>query len=170
MSAPADVSVPMSISIERRPMDFTRREFWLGVWASWGIFMISLAVALITVGLVEVDGSYGSPFGLAFLLLLYGVPMGGAISLVAMFLGAPIAWGIGRLLLRTDSFAWHLTAYAALGGAVGVSVIVIAQILSRSTNPVMGAPFALAIITVCAISVAGGWAWTFVRSRAERSL
>ncbi|WP_334148282.1 hypothetical protein [Microbacterium sp.] len=154
---------------ERSLMDFTRREFWRGVWASWGIFMISLIASLITVGLVEVDGSYGSPFGLAFLLLLYGVPMGGAISLTAMLIGAPVAWSIGRLLLRTDSFAWHLTAYAALGGGVGASVIAIAQVLSRSTDPVMAAPLALAIITVCAISVAGGWAWTFARSRAERS-
>jgi cation transport ATPase len=169
VSAPADVPLPVSTSVERRQMDFTRRQFWRGAWASWVIFMISLAIALITVGLLQSGAPFGPPLGSAAVFLLYGIPMGGMLSLIAMFIGAPVAWGIGRLLLRTDSFAWHLTAYAALGGAVGASVIVIAQILSRSTNPVMGAPFALAIITVCALSVAGGWVWTFARSRAERS-
>lgn len=169
MSAPADVPLSVSTSLERRGMDFTRRQFWRGAWASWVIFMISLAIALLMVGLLQSGAPFGTPLGSAAVFLFYGMPIGGVLSLIAMFIGAPVGWGIGRLLMRVDSVAWHLTAYAALGGAVGASVIVIAQILSRSTNPVMGAPFALAIITVCAISVAGGWAWTFSRSRAERS-
>ncbi|KJL27840.1 hypothetical protein [Microbacterium oxydans] len=169
MSATPDVLLASPSDAARLRMDFTRRDFWRGAWAAWGIFMLSLTAALVIVGLVQVDGSYGSPFALAFLMLFYGVPIGGAISLIAMLLGAPIAWGISRLLLRTDSVARHLAAYAGLGGGVGAAVIAVTQVLSRSTSPAVGAPLALAIVAVCIVSVAGGWAWTFARSRAERS-
>lgn len=158
-----------TVLTERGPMDFTRHEFWRGVWASWCIFLLSMTVALITVGLVESGPPFGPPGSSIAVLLIYGVPIGGVISLVVMLLGAPLAWGLGRLLAKTESVAVHLLVYAALGVVVGASVIVIPQLLNGSDGLVLATPFALAIMSVCAVSVAGGWAWIFARSRAERS-
>lgn len=151
---------------ERVQMDFTRREFWRGAWASWGIFMISLTIALTVAGLLQADAS---AVGLAMIFLIYGLPIGAVVSLLAMLIGSPIAWVIGRLLRRAESITAHVTSYAALGGFIGAAVLAIAPLGDPRESLAAKASLALVVIAVCAVSVAGGWAWTFIRSRAERS-
>lgn len=154
-------------------MDFTRRQFWRGAWAAWGIFMISLTIALILPGLLTGDTSAGDPFALSLIFLVYGIPIGGVVALGAMIVGSPVAWLLGRLLVRSDIVSVHLIVYAALGGCVGAAVLAIASLGRPAGSAMTQDPFvfvfAFAVIGVCAASVAGGWYWTFRRSVAERA-
>jgi len=142
-------------------MRFTRREFWRGAWSAWAIFLILLTGALIATGIMPSGYPWGDAFSSVVLLLLYGIPFGGTVSLIVMLAGSPLAWGLGRLLAATDHIVAHVLAFAGLGAGIG-AVVVGTTILGRP--PV---EFVAVVIAACALSVAGGWYWTFWRSRRE---
>lgn len=148
--------------IRENRMHFTRREFWRGAWSAWAIFMIILTGALIAIGIVQSGYPWGSAFSSVLLFLVYGIPIGAVVSLLVMLAGSPLAWGLGRLLAATDHVVAHLLAFAVLGGGLGAAVV---------GTTILGhppAPVAAVVIAACALSVAGGWSWTFWRSRREK--
>lgn len=143
-------------------MRFTRREFWRGAWSAWLLFMIVLTGVLVVTGILQSGPPWGSAFSSVSLFLLYGIPLGGVVSILVMLAGSPLAWGLGRLLARTDHAAAHLLAFAGLGAAIGAAVAATA-ILGQPS-----APHFVVVSAACALSVAGGWYWTFWRSQQER--
>ncbi|GGM51203.1 hypothetical protein [Microbacterium saperdae] len=150
-----------SLAVENR-MRFTRREFWRGAWSAWLLFMIALTGTLVVTGVLQSGPPWGNVFSSIVVFLLYGIPIGGAVSLLVMLAGSPLAWGLGRLLVATDHVVAHLLAFAGLGAAIGAAV---------TASGIIGqppAPFVAVVIVTCAISVAGGWYRTFWRSRQER--
>lgn len=150
------------VAATRQPcMRFTRREYWRGAWSAWVIFLIFLAGALVTTGIIQSGYPWGSALSSVLLYLVYGIPFGGAVSLLVMLAGSPLAWGLGRLLAPTDHVAAHLLAFAGLGATIGAAV---------SATGIIGQPpatYVAVVVAACALSVTGGWYWTFWRSRRE---
>ena len=152
----------------RRCFEFTRREFWRGAWAAWAIFMGILVIALVVVAVAQSSPLWGPPLASIALYLIYGVPIGGIIACLAMLAGSPAAWGLGRLLARTDRILIHVASYAALGAVVGTAVTAIAAMLSGTFEiAVIAQPFTTMVMGACAISVAGGWLWSFRQANRE---
>lgn len=150
-----------SVTVENR-MHFTRREFWRGAWSAWLLFMIALMGLLVVTGILQSGPPWGSAFSSVVVFLLYGIPIGGVVSLLVMLAGSPLAWGLGRLLAATDHVVAHLLAFAGLGAAIGAAVTATGIVGYPPT------PFVAVVIAACALSVAGGWYGTFWRSRQER--
>jgi hypothetical protein len=150
-----------SLTVENR-MRFTRREFWRGAWSAWLLFMIALTGILVVTGILQSGPPWGSAFSSVVVFLLYGIPIGGVVSLLVMLAGSPLAWGLGRLLAVADHIVAHLLAFAGLGAAIGAAVTATGIIGYPPT------PFIAVVIAACALSVTGGWYWTFWRSRQER--
>ncbi|MCK2036893.1 hypothetical protein KZC51_12195 [Microbacterium sp. SSW1-49] len=152
---------PAVASTPETRMRFTRREFWRGAWSAWAIFMIILTGALIAIGIIQSGYPWGSAFSSVLLYLLYGIPIGGATSLLVMLVGSPLAWGLARLLAATDHLVVHLLAFAGLGAGIGAAVV---------GTGIIGqppAPYVAVVSVACALSVAGGWYGTFRCSRRE---
>ena len=87
--------------------------------AAWVIFMGILVIALVLTAVAESGYPWGPPLSMITLYLLYGVPLGGIIAGLAMLAGAPVAWALGRLLVRTNWILVHIASYSALGAVIG---------------------------------------------------
>lgn len=121
-----------------------------------------LVIALVLTAVAESGYPWGPPLSMITLYLLYGVPVGGIVAGLAMLAGAPVAWALGRLLVRTNWILVHIASYSALGAVIGIVAVVLGPVLNGFSGiAVLGQPFAAIVAGACGISVAGGWSWTF---------
>lgn len=144
-----------------RPMAFTRGEFRLGAFAAWVAFMILLVVALIVTAVQQSGLPWGPPSSMIALYLMFGVPIGGAVSAVVTLASAPVARVLARRLAGTRRISVHVAAYAAFGALLGFAVLgVVALPTGVDFVYIFSTPFAWLVATLCAFAVVGGWAWT----------
>ena len=168
MSVGALVPSPRDAPTDRAPMEFTSRQFWRGAWAAWVIFMALLVLWLIVTGLVQADALWGPPGSMIMVSLIYGVPIGGLVSALTLLVGAPVSWQIGRRLRHIERMSIHLVAHAAAGAVLGALVALALGALSNArAMETLASAFGVMMMSACALSVAGGWTWTFLRARRE---
>lgn len=149
-------------------MPFTKRDFWRGAWASWATFMILLTVTLLIAGLTQTGTEWGPTLSLTVAFLAYGLPIGGIVAVIVMFVSSPIAWILGRLLSRFSHPIVHVSAFAGLGAAVGATILTLySHSMEFVEISLFTDPWALAVMAACSVSVACGWLWAHRRSLRE---
>ncbi|WP_102192206.1 hypothetical protein [Microbacterium aurantiacum] len=109
-------------------MAFTRDELARGAFSAWGIFMGlmlgGLIIMFIGSGFQSAPTSgWGSLIGTALGIGLFAGIIGGVISLLAMALGMPVAWLLGRALRRVAALGIHLLVYSAFGIVIGAAAM-----------------------------------------------
>lgn len=169
----SDVEVPVSPRTTAEPMAFSRDELTSGglcVWVTYVILLlVTLTVTLIVASLIS-GGDGLSLQSLAYLplVLITAALVGGGISFVAMLIGLPLAWLIGRALRRESSVVVHLIAYAALGAAVGTAALLLLSTTAWGTFLAPASFLGLVIAMPAVIAVPLGWWRNFKRvHRAE---
>ncbi|MFS0714706.1 hypothetical protein ABC195_12540 [Microbacterium sp. 2P01SA-2] len=137
------------------PFAFTRSEFWSGAGRAW----LWTAFLLIAVWAISTGG-------IGIVAALFILPA----SVVALAIGAPGAYVLGRLLRRSPHVPIHLAIFAAYG--VLVSVVVTAAYSLVTMTPTTGLAAVLEsswllIVNgpVTAIGLAGAWFVTAKRAR-----
>ncbi len=144
-----------------RPMAFSRAEFSLGAVASWIAFMILLVAALVVTAVQQSGLPWGPPLSMIALYLMFGIPIGGAVSAVVTLVASPVARAIAHRLVKTRRISVHLAAYAAFGAALGLVVLIIGVLLSQGDfASTFSTPMPWTVAGLCALAVASGWAWT----------
>lgn len=98
------------------PAEFEKRDLVRHTWTTWIVF--SVGFVLWYGGGQLVSGRTGP--GLDMLVIFSLIAVISALALV--WIGAPLAWLVGRALRHVDSVAVHLLSFAALG-AVGCFVL-----------------------------------------------
>ena len=158
----------------QEPMAFTPIEFGRGAVLAWCVFMALLLGALIVFALGDLvrEGIHGdtvhveSSLGIALLVVVYAGFLGGAMGLVAMALGMPFAWLLGRSLRRVRRTVVHVLAYAAFGALAGSLAV---GALHLSGAHLLG-PLAISLGGVL-IAVPTGWWFSARRAlREDRGL
>ncbi|MFD5225535.1 hypothetical protein ACFWHT_07940 [Microbacterium sp. NPDC058342] len=147
------MKTPASHGGAAHPMDFGFRDLARGAVTAWTVFMAILIGALVLLSLAG-----GDPGG-AVLLLGYGAVVGGAISLAVMLAGCPLAWLLGRALVRVRAVGLHALAFTALGAATGFGVVLLYVASTDVLLPdALTSAWSWTVVIVSAISVLGGWA------------
>lgn len=141
------------------PMAFTWEEFRGGAVRAWWMFqwVYPLSYPAIVLIMATASGSFDT---LAYQLMwsLYGVVIAFlwtfVCSLVAVvFIGAPLAWLLGRALWRVRARAVHLALFALLGVVIGAGVSTFAVPMGDETKWYF---VALAVV-VAGVAVPYGW-------------
>lgn len=135
-----------------RPMAFAPEDLWRGAWTAWCVFMVILLVVMASLG-----GTTGD-FGMTAVILLYAGLIGGVVALVTMLVFAPVAWLLGRALVRVRFIAVHIVAFAGLGATVGLAVLLIWIAIGADAFSMFASGWAWAVIGASAVSVVAGWA------------
>lgn len=152
---PPPESRPDSPRTDAAPLAFTRTEFLRGAARAWLWTTLLLIVAwAISTG------------GIGVVSALFILPA----SVVALVIGAPGAYGLGRWLRRSPRVPVHLAVFAAYGALL--SVVVTALYAVIVTTPATGlaalleSSWLLIVNTpVTAVGLAGAWYVTAKRAR-----
>lgn len=142
----------------QRPMAFAPEDLWRGAGAAWCVFMAILlsAIAALTVPAGDI--------AVTALALGYAVVIGGLIALAAMLVFAPVAWLLGRALVRVRFRAVHILAFTTLGAGVGLTVVLLYIASGADAEAMFASGWGWAVIGASAISVVAGWSRTVHRA------
>jgi hypothetical protein len=148
--ASADTSLRSPIE----PMAFTRAEFMRGAVAAWVWFLVlHSAMFSIWIGIyVVVAWSVTLPW-----------------SLLALFLGSPLAYLLGKALRSQRLIVVHLTAFTLLGLTLGAATATAALLVGWGFPPGQASDYtvmAVAVVACAGAAVPLGWWWTVRRARA----
>lgn len=150
------------------PMAFTGREFLRGAIFAVLSFALLFPLATLLPGVTETMSGGAPPQWkelFSYLLLTTGYS-GLAASVFCAFVGAPLAYLLGRLL-RYQSNVWlHRLAFFTLGllsGAIGAYVVIMPLVATLNT-----ASGTLILHTAVVASLSVGAGWDFTRARAIR--
>lgn len=151
------------------PMDFTWEEFRGGAVRAWWTFQWAYPLSYPAIVLIMGIAS-GSFDTVAYQLMwsLYGVVIAFLWTLVCslvtvVFIGAPLAWLLGKTLRRVRAKAAHLALFALLGVVIGAGVSTFAVPMGDETKWY----FVASAVIVAGIAVPYGW-WR-AASRALRA-
>lgn len=147
-----------------RPMAFAPEDLWRGAGTAWCVFMLILLA--VTASLVGASGD----FGMTAVILAYAGLIGGVVALVMMLVFTPVAWLLGRALVRVRVIAVHIAAFAALGAAVGLAVLLIYIAMGADASSMFTSGWAWAVMGASAVSVVAGWARAARRARRSDSV
>ncbi|MGL3150643.1 hypothetical protein ACSS7Z_09785 [Microbacterium sp. A82] len=148
------------------PMAFTDGEFRQGAFAAWISFMLLLVSMLIVTAVLNSGLPWGPPLAMITLYLMFGVPVGGAVSAVVTLIAAPILRLIARRLARSPRIIVHVAVYTAFGVLLGFVVLSAGVLITRGSFAyVFSTWFPAMVATMCALSVVSGWAWTARRHK-----
>ncbi|MDQ0612759.1 hypothetical protein QF046_000400 [Microbacterium sp. W4I4] len=142
-----------------RPMAFAPEDLWRGAWTAWCVFMVILLSAGAVLTLRTGDIAAAGVFA------IYAGLIGGVVALVMMLVFAPVAWLLGRALVRVRFIAVHIVAFAALGAAVGLAVLLIYIAMGADASSMLTSGWAWAVMGASAVSVVAGWARAARRAR-----
>ncbi|HWS50984.1 MAG TPA: hypothetical protein VN241_08240 [Microbacterium sp.] len=167
---------PFSPRTTQEPMAFTRDELGRGAWYAWIIFMILMLVGLNALVFVSIGPSaFAMPSFSGMLLTsltmvtIYAGVAGGAVSLLVMSLGLPLARLLGRALRSVSSLGIHFAVYLAFGVCIGGATVAIASTLTGL--PIAQNWFGAVLGVAAAVSVPAGWSLTVRRAlREDRGL
>lgn len=137
------------------PMAFTAGEFVRGALYAWGLFLGLSTLAFVPLFL-----------SMFWLPLYVTLPW----SLGALLIGAPIAYVLGRMLLRVHSLVVHVVAFTTFGAAVGVATTALAMAAEwTGLSQPSFTGYAVPMIVVCAAATAAvPLGWWLTASRALR--
>lgn len=153
-----------------QPMTFTGAEFRRGAFAAWLAFMIQLICLLVVTAVLNSGLPWGPPQAMIALYLMYGVPIGGAVSAAVVLITAPVLLLISRRLVRVRRVSVHIVVYTAFGAFLGLFITAVSVLLTRGDfGYVYSTWFPAMVAAVCAASVVAGWGWTVWRHRRPRS-
>lgn len=142
-----------------RPMAFGPGDLWRGAWTAWCVFMVMLLVVMTALTLPSGD------IGLTAVVLLYAVLIGGVVALLVMLVFTPVAWLLGRALVRVRVVAVHVLAFTALGAVVGLAVLLLFIVFGADAESVFASESGWAVMGGSAVSVVAGWAHAARRAR-----
>jgi len=144
---------------------FTWRDVARHTWWTWAAF-IAVAVVVAVVISLPVSDAFFQP---GDRILIGGVLLvGGAlVSLIAVWLCAPLAWLLGRALERVAHPLVHVLAF----GAAGAAVFAIATLFDRGDPPLLGPvsfdnPNTMVLLPASALACAFG-RWMVFRAHAR---
>ncbi|MGF2947974.1 hypothetical protein [Microbacterium alcoholitolerans] len=154
-----------TVRTPEHPMAFTSVEFWLGAWTAWGLFLAFLPALIIISSLPEL---FTPSAGFIVVAIIYGLVIGGFVSLVAMLVFSPLAWLLGYCLRRTADRWIHVLAFTTLGAAVGFVTFAAWTLLAYAqiTDALISWPN-WSYAAGSAVAVALGW-WRASRRALER--
>lgn len=144
-----------------RPMAFGPGDLWRGAGTAWCVFMAILLVVMAALTLFTGD------VGAAVVVIIYAGLVGGVVALVMMLVFTPIAWLLGRALVRVRSVAVHILVFTVLGAGVGLAVLLLFIAWGAEAESVFTSGWAWALIGASVISVVAGW--THAARRAHRA-
>jgi len=151
------------------PWAFSVPEFVRGAIIAWAAFVV---VASLTHGSILAwdfarasdEQSPLTTLLASIYLAVFSLPWMLPWTVAGLVIGAPIAFGIGRLLRRERRRAVHLLAFATLGFLVGLAFLLLQGWVTGETHP----RYPLAILLgglIASASVAFGWWATMSLSR-----
>ncbi len=127
------------------PMAFTFCEFANGAAMAW---LFSLGFAVVGNGIIAL--------GALPVVLMIVVP----VSVVALLIGSPVAYGLGWVLRGVGSRGIHLAAFAAFGALVALVAVFSVGGGDGALSPLLWGLNAVA----GAAGVALGWRWSMLRA------
>lgn len=144
---------------------FGWRDVARHTWWTWAAF-VSVAVVVAVIVSLPVGDAFFAPGDRIFIggVLLVG---GALVSLIAVWLCAPLAWLLGRALERVSHPLVHVLAF----GAAGAAVFAIATLFDRGEPPLLGPlsldnPNTMVLLPASALACAFG-RWMAFRARAR---
>lgn len=167
---------PFSPRTAQEPMAFTRDELGRGGWYAWVVFMTLMLAGLnVLIFVASAPSALSTPSFSGVLLTsvmmvtIYAGIIGGAVSLLVMALGLPLARLLGRALRSEPALSIHLAVYVTLGLVFGAATVGIASALTGI--PIMQNTFGAVLGVAAALAVPAGWSLTVRRAlRDDRSL
>jgi hypothetical protein len=96
--------------------------------------------------------------GMTAVVLGYTGIIGGLIGLATMLVFTPVAWLLGRALVRVRFIAVHILAFTTFGVGVGLAVVLLYIASGAHTRGLFTSGSAWTVMGASAISVVAGWA------------
>ncbi len=135
---------------------------------TWICFVLVTAVVMFIGSTATVEGAGG--------LLVFVVLGAAAISFALVWLGAPIAWLIGRWMCNVPGVLPHVTVFWLLGAVTsGVALLLLSSVTGAAQGADQAGPV-LAAAAVCGVCSAVGRGsvfvseWRYARRRRRREL
>lgn len=138
------------MAVVERP--FTARDVIRHTLVTWAAAMCVIVVNLLTTNLPDVG---------SFIFMI------GAIVFGLTWLGAPLAWALGRAMKSVRSVTLHLLAFGALGYLAATLLAIAPAVVSGSNVVVVGAPHIVALGLGCAVCVIVGRSVAFLLRRRD---
>lgn len=140
-------------------MPFTFRDVALH---SFATFVVFLLVVIVWAVVVALSGDAGILGGNWFTQALAYAAVVGVCAFVLVWVFAPLAWLLGRVMQRVSSPALHALAFGALGGAAGA--VVAAGILVNGPIAQESIVVSVLVAFICGLCTAVGRYLAYRRS------
>ncbi|MFL0564455.1 hypothetical protein ACH0CG_01755 [Microbacterium sp. 179-I 1D1 NHS] len=144
------------------PTPFTFGDLAVHTFATWGLFsLVALAHGAIHASAVSDSYGYGLPGFISSLAVL--------VSLVLVWVGAPVAWLVARAMRRVTSTWTHLAVFWAVGAVASLPALWLGSAFTPYENTQQAITWILVGAVLCGTCASAGRAIAFgARTRRER--